>query len=121
MTTEQRTSPHHASAATVKQAPVARGHTMRIMDHEQRSSDDHAEHCGFLFPECESYVDQCGSQWTNDMGRVLARPSESVVAAASNFPIWSIMSSGQALTRRLRSFRRILVKAIYTRSAGACW
>jgi hypothetical protein len=32
-----------------------------------------------------------------------------------------MMSPGQAMTRRLHSFRRILVKAIYMCSDGAIW
>jgi hypothetical protein len=67
----------------VHQVLVARALKVRDMDHGQSATDHHHEHCGFLFPEYESYVDRCESQWTNYMGRVLARPPESVVAAAS--------------------------------------
>jgi hypothetical protein len=84
MTTEQRATAHDVSAATVHQALVARGRVMRVEDHARRAGDDRAEHCGFLFPEYESYVDQCGGQWTNYMARVLVPPSENAVAAASD-------------------------------------
>jgi hypothetical protein len=84
MTTGQRPTAYDVSAATVHQALVARGRVMRVVDHEQRAGEELAEHCGFPLPEYESHVDQCGSQWTNYIARVLVRPLENAVAAASN-------------------------------------
>jgi hypothetical protein len=86
MTVEQRGTAHHVSAATVHQALVAHGLTVRDMDHGQSATDHHPEHCGFLFPEYESAVGQYGSQWTDYMVQWLPRHSESAVAAASNVP-----------------------------------
>ena len=74
MTTGQRPTAYDVSAATVHQALVARGRVMRVVDHEQRAGEELAEHCGFPLPEYESHVDQCGSQWTNYIARVLVRP-----------------------------------------------
>jgi hypothetical protein len=84
MTVEQRPSQGHASAATVHQVLVARGLTMRDMDHGQSATDRNAGHCGFLFPEYESYVDHCEHQWANYMAQWLPRRLESAVTAASN-------------------------------------
>jgi hypothetical protein len=86
MTVEQRETAYDVSAATVHQALVARGRTMRDMDHGQSASDGHPEHCGFLFPEYESAVGQCESQWTDYMVQWPPRCLESAGAAASNVP-----------------------------------
>jgi hypothetical protein len=82
MTVEQRETLHHVSAATAHQPLVARGPTMRDMDHGQSASDRRAKHCGFLIPEHESTVVQCGSQWTGYMVQWLPQHLESAVAVA---------------------------------------
>jgi hypothetical protein len=87
MTAEQRPSPDHAFAATGHQVLIARGLTVRGMDHGQSATDRHAGHCGFLFPEYESAVGQCGSQWTDSMVQWLPPHLESAVAAAGNVPV----------------------------------
>jgi hypothetical protein len=87
MTVEQRPSPDHASAATAHQVLVARGPTVRDLDHGQSATDRDAGHCGFLFPEYENTVGQCGDQWTDYMVQWLLRPLKSSVAAASNIPV----------------------------------
>jgi hypothetical protein len=69
MTVEQRGADHHVSAATVHQVLVTRGLKVRDMDHGQSATNHSHEHCGFLFPEYESYVDQCGSQWSATSGK----------------------------------------------------
>jgi hypothetical protein len=86
MTTEQRGTPSHVSAATVHQALVARGLTMRDMVDGQSVTGHYTEYCGFLFREYESALGQCGSQWTDYMVQWLPRHLESAVAAASNVP-----------------------------------
>jgi hypothetical protein len=57
---------------------------VRVMDLQLRAGEDHAGHCGFLFPEFESDGDQCRSHWTNYMCRILAQGPDNAVIEASN-------------------------------------
>jgi hypothetical protein len=84
MTIDQWAAADHVSAATVQQVQVSRRHTMQAMDHEQKTSDDFGEHCGFLFPERESCAEHPGNLWTSYMGCLLAGPSENAVILSSD-------------------------------------